>query len=491
MTVRVPFTGEEMEVAVSSPEEVREAAARAREAQSGWAERSPEERAEPFLRFHDLLLGRQDEILDLVQLETGKARKHAFEEVADTANVCRYYARRGPELVSSRRCRSAFPWVVDAREHRVPFGVVGIIAPWNYPLVLSVTDAVPALVAGNAVVLKPAERAADSARWAADLLVEAGLPDGLFKVVPGPGPELGPPLVEEVDFLGFTGSTEVGREVARRAAERLIPCSLELGGKNPMIVLADADLSRAVEGAVQGCFASAGQLCVSVERIYVEEPRFEEFAGRLAAAARGLRLGAGLDWEADMGSLVSEEQLEKVEAHVEDAVERGATLLTGGRRRPEVGPLFYEPTLLTGVRRPMRVHDEETFGPVAWIRPVADAEEAVERANDSRYGLNACVWTRDEERGREVACRVRAGVVNVNDAYAAAWSVTDAPVGGTGDSGLGRRHGPEGIRKYTESRTVAVSRGFSLSAPPTAGGKGWARALSAALRALRRLPGRS
>lgn len=487
-SIRIPATGEELPRETADAEAVRRALMRAREAQEEWASRPLRERTRPLLCLHDLLLDRGAEAMDLIQLETGKARAHAFEEVGDTAAVARYYARSARRHLRERRRRTLMPFLTEARERHVARGVVGLIAPWNYPLTLALTDALPALAAGNAVVLKPDVRAAGTARWAEDLVREAGVPADAFQVVPGPGEELGPPLVEGVDFVGFTGSTETGREVASRAGESLTPCSLELGGKNPMVVLEDAELERAVDGALRGCYSSAGQLCLSLERIYVEAGAFRPFVDRLVPAVRGLRLGVGLDWVADVGSLASPAQLAKTEAHVQDAVERGATVLAGGRRRPEIGPFVYEPTLLAGVRPGMRVHREETFGPVAWVEPVRDPAEAVERANDTAYGLNASVWTRDLDLGRRVAARIRAGTVNVNDAYAAAWSAADAPMGGMDDSGIGRRHGEEGILKYTESQTVAVQRGLPPTGPPSLSGRAWAAVASAYLRARRLLP---
>jgi acyl-CoA reductase-like NAD-dependent aldehyde dehydrogenase len=402
-------------------------------------------------------------VLDLIQFETGKARRHAFEEILDTAVVSRFYARRAERLLRPHRRNGALPILTKTWELRLPVGVVGFIVPWNYPLNLAITDAVPALMAGNTGVLKPDPQTSFTALWAVDLLREAGLPADVFPVVTGEGPLLGPALGERVDYLMFTGSTRTGRLVARQAADRLIGCSLELGGKNPMIVLADADVDRAVDGAVRGCFVGAGQVCVSIERIYVHQSLYERFLSLFAERARALKMGAELDYSIEMGSLTSERQLAAVEAHVSDALGKGATLVAGGCRRPDLGPLFFQPTILTDVLEDMKVYAEETFGPVVSVYPFASDDEAIAMANRSRYGLNASVWTRDTRKGVRLARRIQAGSVNVNDAYAATWGSVDSPIGGLKESGLVPRHGAEGILKFTQTKTIAVQRLMSIS----------------------------
>ena len=457
--VRIPFLGAVLgQIPAGQEADVELAVRRARLAQPAWAARSFASRAAIFLRFHDLLLERQDEVLDLIQLETGKARRHAFEEILDTAVVSRYYARRSEKLLRPRRRKGALPALTETWEWKLPVGVVGFIVPWNYPLNLAITDAVPALMAGNTAVLKPDVQTSFTALWAVALLREACLPPDVFAVVTGEGPLLGPALGERVDFLMFTGSTRTGKLVARQAAERLIGCSLELGGKNPMLVLDDADLEAAVDGAIRGCFPGAGQVCISIERIYVHQSLYDRFLTRFAERARALKLGTALDYSVDMGSLTTERQLDTVEEHVADALQKGAKLVTGGRRRPEVGPLFYEPTILTNVREGMKAYAEETFGPVVSVYPFATEQEAIEAANGSRYGLNASIWTRSQRRGFRLARQMQAGSVNVNEAYAAAWGSVDAPLGGWKESGLRPRHGAEGILKFTETQTVAVQR---------------------------------
>ncbi|PLW72088.1 succinic semialdehyde dehydrogenase, partial [Streptomyces sp. DJ] len=446
------------ELPSSTAEDVEEAFRRARAAQKAWARVPVRRRAAVLLRYHDLLLKRQDEILDLVQLETGKTRLHAHEEVLAVAVAARHYGRKAPAYLRPRTLTGAVPGLTKALVLRRPRGVVGQVAPWNYPLELSVGDALPAFAAGNAVVMKPDTETALTALWARELMIEAGLPADLWQIVLGDGPAVGPEVVDRGDFVSFTGSTRTGRDVAVRAASRLVGVSLELGGKNAMLVLADADLDRAAEGAVRACFSSAGQLCISIERLYVHESVADAFLEKFVARTRAMKLGTALAYGADLGSLASQRQFDAVVRHVEDARAKGATVLTGGRPRPDVGPYFYEPTVLDGVQPEMDVCAQETFGPVVSVYRFTDEDEAVERANATPYGLNSSVWTKNTRRGRAVAARLDTGTVNVNEGYAAAYGSAAAPMGGMGESGLGRRHGSEGILKYTEAQNVATQR---------------------------------
>jgi succinate-semialdehyde dehydrogenase/glutarate-semialdehyde dehydrogenase len=485
-----PLTGEVVgEVPVGTAEDVAAAVARAREAQAAWAARPGRERAKVLLRYHDMVLDRQGELLDLIQAENGKARVWAFEEIMDQAVTARYYARLAPRALRPRRALSALPGLVSTRVRHVPKGVIGIISPWNYPLVLAVSDALAALVAGNGVVIKPDSQTPFTALRAFELLEEAGLPDNLVQVVTGPGRTVGTAIIESCDYMMFTGSTATGRSVARQAGERLIGVSAELGGKNAMVVTDDVDLDRAVEGAIVGSFANTGQLCISIERIYVSEPVADAFVEAFGARAAALRLGAEQAYGPEVGALASPDQLDKVRAHVDDAVAKGARLVAGGRHRPDVGELFFEPTVLAGVTPDMDVHREETFGPVVSVYPVASDDEAVAQANDTEYGLNASVYCGDTGRGRDIAARLEAGTVNVNDGYSSAWASLDAPMGGMKASGLGRRHGREGLLKYTEPQTIAVrSRLAERLQDPTGDGAGYARRFTALLRAAKYLP---
>lgn len=467
-------------------DDVVTAVQRGRNVQRAWRKTSFKEREQILLRFHDLVLDHRDEILDIIQLESGKARRHAFEEIMDVALVSRYYARTAKRHLRPRRRWGAFPLLTWATEHHHPVGVVGVIAPWNYPLTLSISDALPALAAGNAVVIKTDSQTPFSALVGLRLLEEAGLPRGLLQVVTGSGSELGPELINHVDYIMFTGSTAVGRQVASQAAERLIPSSMELGGKNVMIVLDDANVEKTLDGAVRAMFSNGGQLCISAERLYVHEAIAAEFVPKLVERVKQMKLGAEFDFSYEMGSLVSEQQLETVQAHVSDAVEKGATVLTGGRARPDLGPYFYEPTLLDDVRDGMTLFRDETFGPVVAVSRFKSDDEAIARANDSDFGLNFSVWSRDIERAKQMAVQLEAGTVNINEGYIAAWGSIDSPMGGMKDSGLGRRHGAEGMKKYTEPQTVAVQKLMPIAPPRGVPPKLWSNLMTLGLRLLRR-----
>jgi aldehyde dehydrogenase (NAD+)/succinate-semialdehyde dehydrogenase/glutarate-semialdehyde dehydrogenase len=314
----------------------------------------------------------------------------------------------------------------------------------------------PALIAGNGVVLKPDNKSALCVAYGVSLLYEAGLPRGLVQLVCGEGPDVGPHLIDNADFVMFTGSTNTGRYVGARAGQNLIDCTLELGGKNPLIILEDANLDEAVPGALFGAFLNAGQACMHIERIYVPTKLADEFTRRFVKAAQEIKLGATYDYDVEMGGLVSEQQRDRVLSHIEDAVEKGATVLTGGKARPDLGPTFVEPTVLTGVTEDMLHARQETFGPVVTIYTYNTVDEAVAAANDTDYGLNASVWGTDLKAAEEVGRRIQSGGININDGLACSYASKKTPSGGLKNSGVGARHGDAGLLKYTDVQNVAV-----------------------------------
>jgi acyl-CoA reductase-like NAD-dependent aldehyde dehydrogenase len=454
-----PFTGRLLPpVPQSSALDVALAASRARDAQPAWAARPLADRTRIILRFGELMLAERDKLIDLVQWETGKSRVHAGIEAYGVPMVAAHYGAEAAGYLRPRTVRSGVPGVVKARVTRHPKGLVGVIAPWNYPLFLAVGDVVPALVAGNAVLSKADSQAPLTLLAARALALEAGVPEDIWQVVAGPGRVLGSAIIEAVDHLAFTGSTATGRQLAAAAGQRLISTSLELGGKNPMVLRADADVDAAVTGAVQACFASAGQMCIGIERIYVHESLYPAFVEKLVAATAAIRMGASYDHDVEMGSLTSAEQLAVTVGHVEDAVRNGARVAVGGRPRPDLGPFFFEATVLTGVEAGMKVFSEETFGPVVSVYPVVDDDDAVARANATEYGLSASVWGKDLAAAQAVAARIQAGAVNINDGYLSAISSLAAPMGGMKASGVGRRHASDGILRFTESQTTTTQR---------------------------------
>ncbi|WJY67286.1 succinic semialdehyde dehydrogenase [Corynebacterium auris] len=457
-----PATGEVIAtVPEHTKEDTQEAFERARLAQKRWAQTSFRQRRKIFLRFHNLVLDNREKLMDTIQDENGKSRLSALEELLDVALTSRHYGYKGAKLLKPRRRKPVVPLLTSTWEQRAPKGVVGMIAPFNYPLSLSVCDALAAIFAGNAVVLKPDSQTPLSALAGLELLERAGLPRDVFQVVPGRGSEVGQAIVEECDYLMFTGSTATGEKLAQQAAARLIDYSMELGGKNAMIVAHDADVKRTVDGAWIACFGNSGQLCISIERLYVHRDVADEFIPAFVSKVQGLRVGAGHDWDIDMGSLISVEHADAVERFVNDAVDKGATVLTGGRRLPELGEAFFAPTVLTDVPAEAELYRSEVFGPVVYIEVVDSDEEAIARANDTEYGLNASVWAHPKT-GRRIAAQLETGTVNINEGYAPAWSAIDAPMGGWKKSGVGRRHGDGGLTKYTEQRNVTQTRLITL-----------------------------
>lgn len=486
--VTAPATGQTLgTVPGSRPADLERVLDRTRRAGAIWQDRSLEQRGRVLERFGDAVEAHREELLDLLQLETGKSRWDALSETLDVPLAATHAAKTAQTALSAREVTNAAPGLTSATVEYEPVGVVGVIAPFNYPMTLAMADVLPALAAGNAVVLMPDDRTPYTTLRLAELLDAAGLPSGLLPVVTGPGELVGPAVIDAADYLAFTGGTETGRTVAARAGQNLIDVSLELGGKNPLIVLDDADPETAARGAVQASFANAGQLCLAAERLYVDRAVYEPFVDAFLERTEALTVGNGFDYTHDVGALIDERHTEHVAEHVTDATDRGAVVLAGGSRRPDIGPTVYEPTILTDVPSEATLTDEETFGPVVRIEPVDSAAEAIERANDSAFGLNASVWTGSTERGRRVAGEIDCGTVCINDAFTVGWVSRHAPMGGMGDSGVGRRHGTEGIRRFVEARTVAASRVGPFTAPDGVPTRWAARLLTAIGRIGRRI----
>jgi len=465
--VIAPFTGEVLHsLPQSTATDVTDAAAAARVAQRAWRAAGWAHRRSVLLKAHDLLLADRERLMDAVQSETGKTRGQAFEEIFSGASVTRYYAVAARSFLATRRRRAGIPLVIQTRVSYKPKGIIGVITPWNYPLSLSLMDIIPALAAGNAVVQKADNQGALSILASRKAFIDAGVPAALWAVVAGDGATIGNAVVDVADYVCFTGSTATGTKVGERAAARLVGASLELGGKNPLLVLDDVDPVKAAANAVYSCYSSMGQLCVSIERIYVQRAVADAFTTAFVERVSSLVQGPAFDFSTDVGSLTSAAQLERVQAHVDDAVAKGATVLTGGKARPDLGPLFFEPTVLANVSADMACAANETFGPVVAIHIVDTVEEAVAAANDSEFGLNSSIFSGSRSRARRVADTIDSGSVNINEGYRATFSSIDAPMGGMKHSGLGRRNGREGIQRFVEARTVAESTGL-LTLPRT------------------------
>jgi acyl-CoA reductase-like NAD-dependent aldehyde dehydrogenase len=456
-----PATNEEIgRVPIRSPEEVAEAVRRARAAQKSWAKLSYGERGRLVMRARALVLDSVEEIALLISRETGKPVSEAISmEITPTLDLMQYFARRTARLLKTEKIDIG-QYGLMGRFSRItykPLGVVGIISPWNFPWAIPLGEVVMALMAGNAVVLKPSELTPLTGLKIGEVFARAGLQDGLLDVMTGDG-STGQSLVEAgVDKIMFTGSVATGKRVAERAASRLLPVVLELGGKDPMIVMEDADLETAAGAAVWGAFSNAGQACASVERCYVHKEVAAQFIRRVVEETRALRQGQGTREDTDVGAMSSERQLQTVEKHVNEAVARGARVETGGQRASTLAGPFYEPTVLTKVDHSMAVMREETFGPVLPIMTFETVDEAVRLANDSIYGLTASVWTGDIARGRLVASRLEAGTVMVNEVLYT-HGIAQTPWGGMKQSGLGRTHGRAGLLELVAPQHIHVNR---------------------------------
>ncbi len=401
------------EVPVGTQADVTAAFARARAEQAAWEATNVADRAKMMTKFATLVHDRRDELLDVIQTETGKARSHALEEVIDVMLVARFYASNAAEWLKPTPIPGLLPGLTKARVVRRPVGVVGVISPWNYPLSLSITDALAAIMAGNSVVLKPDSQTPLSALQIAVLLGDAGMPPGLLQLVTGSGRCVGTAIVEQCDYLMFTGSSATGKLLGGQIGSRLVGYSAELGGKNPMIVTEDVNIDTVADIITRACYSSAGQLCLSIERIYGVGKSYDRLLKVLPKRIKQMKLGTNTSWDTEMGSLTGPSQLETVSHHVDDALAKGAKLLAGGKPRPELGPFFYEPTLLAEVPVEATCYREETFGPVVSLYPAADIDEAIELANDTRYGLNASVMCNDVAVAQDIAERLNSGMVNI------------------------------------------------------------------------------
>jgi acyl-CoA reductase-like NAD-dependent aldehyde dehydrogenase len=455
-----PATDEEIgRVPVRTSEEVRRAVETARAAQMEWAARSYRERGRVILRAREIVLGQLDAVAELIARESGKPVTEAISmELTPTLDLMRFFARETGRLLRPERIGIGQYGLLGRTSRLVyrPMGVVGIISPWNFPWAIPLGEVVMSLMAGNAVVLKPSELTPFVGLKIADVFARAGLPEGLLTVLTGDG-RTGAALVEAgVDKIMFTGSVATGRRVAETAGRNLIPCVLELGGKDPMIVFEDADAESAAAAAVWGAFANSGQACASVERCYVEESIAEGFTARVVELTRALRQDEGLSGRADLGAMSCERQRGIVEDHLREAVAQGARVLAGGARGRDAGA-FHEPTVVSNVDHTMRLMREETFGPVLPLMTFKSEDEAIRLANDSPFGLTASVWTRNIKRGERVAARIDAGTVMVNEVLYT-HGIAQTPWGGVKLSGIGRTHGRAGLLELVHAKHVHVNR---------------------------------
>jgi acyl-CoA reductase-like NAD-dependent aldehyde dehydrogenase len=456
-----PGTGAELgRVPLASPEEVAGAVSRARAAQPAWASLAFKERSRVILKAREIMLGQTEDLATLISRETGKPVSEAISmEVVPTLDTMHYFATHTAKLLRPQKIDIG-QYGLMGRSSRIvykPMGVVGIISPWNFPLATPADEVVMALMSGNAVVLKPSELTPLIALKIGEIFSRAGLPEGLLEIVTGDG-STGAALIDAgVDKIMFTGSVATGKRVAEAAAKHLTPVVLELGGKDPMVVLADADIENAARGAVWGAFANSGQACASVERCYVHESIAPQFLSRVLAETQGLRQEVGTRQDTDIGAMSNEKQLRIVEDHVADAVGRGANVVIGGKRDNSLGGFFYPPTVLTNVDHGMMIMRDETFGPVLPVMTFKTEDEAIELANDSVFGLTASVWTKDIGRGRKLAERIEAGTVMVNEVLYT-HGIAQTPWGGIKDSGYGRTHGRMGLLELVTPRHIHVNR---------------------------------
>jgi len=456
LSLKNPATMEELGVIeVSTADDVNAAAEAARAAQPAWARVSLKDRAALVQKAVKVIVRRSEEIAAMSMSETGRTAQETLAmEVLAACDALTWAAKRAPRVLRDRRrwMHLLGPMKSLHLLHR-PLGVVGVITPWNGPFILSVNPVAQALLAGNAVLLKPSEVTPNTGAMVGSIFEEAGLPPGVLQVLPGDG-ETGAALVDaDVDKISFTGSVRTGRKIGEACGRRLIPCTLELGGKDPAIVCADANLDRAAAGTVFGACMNAGQVCMAVERIYVVEDIYDEFVDKVVEYCSSITPGG----DADMGPIIWPPQLEVIESHLADALEKGATVALGGGRVKDTDGLYFEPTVVTGVTHDMALMKEETFGPVVAVMKVSDEEEALRLANDSDYGLSSSVWTGDKRKGLALARQIESGSACVNDSEIV-YGVTEAPFGGLKQSGVGSVNSESGLLGYSHLMPVVIDR---------------------------------
>jgi len=457
--VNNPATGEKLaELPIMTPEDVAQAVSRARKAQVAWGDMPVSQRAKYLYAARKIMLDNYERLVNTIVAENGKPRTEAQAEIAYIADMIGYYGKNAKKFLSDQKAPFHLLMNKKGLVTYHPYGVVGTITPWNYPLILGFGDAVTALLAGNAVIIKPSEITPLTVLLMAEFFEKAGFPKDVLQILTGLG-DTGGALIDEADAIAFTGSVPTGRKVMERAAKTLKPVLLELGGKDPMIVLQDADLKRAVNGAVIGGLFNAGQTCISVEALYIEAPIFDQFVDLLVKEVQKLRVGQETGGETvDVGPLTMPRQLEIVERQIEDARDKGAKILTGGKRRTDLPGLFYEPTVITDVTDEMLLMQEETFGPVLPVIKVSSAEEAIRISNRSPFGLSSSIWTQDKARGLALARKIEAGSSCVNDVLIN-YLALELPLGGIKNSGIGYRHGgADGIRHFCRTHSILIDR---------------------------------
>ncbi len=458
--IKSPLTEELIkELPAHSSEDVQEAIGIARDIAPYWSGLSFKERIGYFKTVRKIFLEEKENIVDILHKETGKTKTDALvAEVLLSVGILKFYEDNAEEFLMDRKVKGfGISALKDLYVRNFPYGLVGVITSWNYPLLLTFSDAFPALMAGNCVLAKPSSLTPLTALMLDDIFERAGIPEGVYKTIVCKGrSEATDTFIKGVDMIAFTGSTNVGIGIGKSCIEDLKPCTLELGGKDPMIVLEDAKLERAVNAAVFGSLMNTGQTCISIERIYVVDSVYDEFVTKVVEKTRSLTVGEDEDFNTDVGSMTSEEQLNEVLEQIDDAVKKGARILFGGKRIGERG-YFLEPAVIVDVNESMDIMTEETFGPVIAIRSVRDADEAIELANSSIYGLNGAIFTKDIEKGLKMAGEIESGSLCINDCLIN-YGIAELPFMGVKKSGIGVRHSEAGIKRFCRSQSVVVDK---------------------------------